>query len=206
MTAMVVLDSKLSLDRKIKITSSDLDLLKKTGSRLSIDSILSRRDMLHVALLSSENRAAAALSRYYPGGRKSFIKKMNQKARSIGMKHSHFEDPTGLSPRNVATANDLLKMVNKANKYQTIRLFSTSKKRVVRPGNGLLTYRNSNALINKDDWNIKLQKTGFTNEAGRCLVLYTLINGQPVVMVLLGAKSHYGHYSDAIKLKAWLME
>lgn len=204
MTAMVVLDSKRPLGNPIKVIPADRDLLKKTHSRLTLGSILSRRDMLHIALMSSENRAAAALSRGYPGGRKAFVAKMNQKARSLGMKHARFYDPTGLTPRNVASARDLLKMVNHAYRYQTIRRFSTDKQQIVRPGRGQLVYRSSNGLINNPAWKIQLQKTGFTNEAGHCLVMRTLIKGQPVVIILLGSKQRYGHYSDAIRLKAWL--
>lgn len=171
---------------------------------MTIGSVLSRRDMLHIALMSSENRAAAALSRNYPGGRRAFVAKMNQKARAIGMKRARFYDPTGLTPRNVATARDLLQMVNHAYRYQTIRRFSTDRQRIVFPGRGQLVYRSSNGLINNAAWKIQLQKTGFTNEAGHCLVMRTTIKGQPIVMILLGARSPYGHYSDAIRLKAWL--
>ncbi|MGK2695911.1 D-alanyl-D-alanine endopeptidase [Serratia surfactantfaciens] len=204
MTAMVTLDSKRPLGNRMRVTPADRDLLKKTHSRLTIGSVLSRRDMLHIALMSSENRAAAALSRNYPGGRRAFVVKMNQKARAIGMKRARFYDPTGLTPRNVATARDLLQMVNHAYRYQTIRRFSTDRQRVVFPGRGQLVYRSSNGLINNAAWKIQLQKTGFTNEAGHCLVMRTTIKGQPIVMILLGARSPYGHYSDAIRLKAWL--
>ncbi|MNG75357.1 D-alanyl-D-alanine endopeptidase precursor [compost metagenome] len=204
MTAMVALDSRRPLGNKIRVTAADRDLLKKTHSRLTLGSSLSRRDMLHIALMSSENRAAAALSRHYPGGRKAFVAKMNQKARSIGMKHARFYDPTGLTPRNVASANDLLKMVNHAYRYQTIRRFSTDRQHVVYPGRGQLVYRSSNGLINNRNWNIQLQKTGYTNEAGHCLVMRTLIKGQPVVIILLGAQQRYGHYADALRLKTWL--
>ncbi|MGN7972455.1 D-alanyl-D-alanine endopeptidase [Serratia sp. 22264] len=204
MTAMVALDSRRPLGNKMRVTAADRDLLKKTHSRLTLGSSLSRRDMLHIALMSSENRAAAALSRNYPGGRKAFVAKMNRKARSIGMKHARFYDPTGLTPRNVASANDLLKMVNHAYRYQTIRRFSTDKQHVVYPGRGQLVYRSSNGLINNRNWNIQLQKTGYTNEAGHCLVMRTLIKGQPVVIILLGSQQRYGHYDDALRLKTWL--
>lgn len=129
---------------------------------------------------------------------------MNQKARAIGMKRARFYDPTGLTPRNVATASDLLKMVNHAYRYPLIRRFSTDKQQIVRPGRGQLVYRSSNGLINNPAWKIQLQKTGFTDEAGHCLVMRTTIKGQPVVMILLGAQPRYGHYRDAIRLKAWL--
>ncbi|WP_448665788.1 D-alanyl-D-alanine endopeptidase [Serratia plymuthica] len=204
MTAMVALDSRRPLGNKMRVTAADRDLLKKTHSRLTLGSSLSRRDMLHIALMSSENRAAAALSRNYPGGRKAFVAKMSRKARSIGMKHARFYDPTGLTPRNVASANDLLKMVNHAYRYQTIRRFSTDRQHVVYPGRGQLVYRSSNGLINNRNWNIQLQKTGYTNEAGHCLVMRTLIKGQPVVIILLGSQQRYGHYDDALRLKTWL--
>ncbi|MDT3250264.1 D-alanyl-D-alanine endopeptidase [Serratia sp. root2] len=204
MTAMVALDSRRPLGNKMRVTAADRDLLKKTHSRLTLGSSLSRRDMLHIALMSSENRAAAALSRNYPGGRKAFVAKMNQKARSIGMKHARFYDPTGLTPRNVASANDLLKMVNHAYRYQTIRRFSTDKQHVVYPGRGQLVYRSSNGLINNRNWKIQLQKTGYTNEAGHCVVMRTVIKGQPIVIILLGAQQRYGHYADALRLKTWL--
>ncbi|WP_037432981.1 D-alanyl-D-alanine endopeptidase [Serratia plymuthica] len=204
MTAMVALDSRRPLGNKMRVTAADRDLLKKTHSRLTLGSSLSRRDMLHIALMSSENRAAATLSRNYPGGRKAFVAKMNRKARSIGMKHARFYDPTGLTPRNVASANDLLKMVNHAYRYQTIRRFSTDRQHVVYPGRGQLVYRSSNGLINNRNWNIQLQKTGYTNEAGHCLVMRTLIKGQPVVIILLGSQQRYGHYDDALRLKTWL--
>ncbi|MFN2992512.1 D-alanyl-D-alanine endopeptidase [Serratia plymuthica] len=204
MTAMVALDSRRPLGNKMRVTAADRDLLKKTHSRLTLGSSLSRRDMLHIALMSSENRAAAALSRNYPGGRKAFVAKMNRKARSIGMKHARFYDPTGLTPRNVASANDLLKMVNHVYRYQTIRRFSTDRQHVVYPGRGQLVYRSSNGLINNRNWNIQLQKTGYTNEAGHCLVMRTLIKGQPVVIILLGSQQRYGHYDDALRLKTWL--
>ncbi|CAE1145926.1 MAG: D-alanyl-D-alanine endopeptidase [Serratia rubidaea] len=204
MTAMVVLDNKRPLGNKIKVTRADRDLLKKTHSRLTVGSVLSRRDMLHIALMSSENRAAAALSRYYPGGRPAFVARMNRKARQIGMKNTRFRDPTGLTPRNVSTARDLLKMVKHAYRYQTIRAFSTDKQQIVHPGHGQLVYRSSNGLINNHAWDIRLQKTGYTNEAGHCLVVRTVIKGQPIVMILLGSQQRYGHYSDAIRLKNWL--
>ncbi|EFE94784.1 D-alanyl-D-alanine endopeptidase [Serratia odorifera] len=204
MTAMVVLDNKRPMGNRVKVTAADRDLLKNTHSRLTVGSTLSRRDMLHIALMSSENRAAAALSRYYPGGRRAFVAKMNQKARALGMAHTRFYDPTGLTPRNVSTARDLLKMVNNAYRYQSIRHFSTDKQQIVRPGRGQLVYRSSNGLINNPSWKIQLQKTGFTNEAGHCLIMRTVIKGQPVIMILLGSQQRYGHYSDAIRLKQWL--
>ncbi|EIC85207.1 serine hydrolase [Serratia sp. M24T3] len=205
MTAMVVLDSKQSLQQKITVTSADRDLLKHTHSRLTIGSVLSRKDMLHIALMSSENRAAAALSRYYPGGRKAFVRQMNRKARAYGMRNTHFYDPTGLTPRNTASAHDLAIMAKHAYRYALIRQLSTDKRYVVHPGRGQLVYRSSDGLINNKTWNIVLQKTGFTDQAGHCLIIYSKIKGQDVLMVIAGGPRGYSHYHDALGLKAWLM-
>ncbi|MEG3132902.1 serine hydrolase [Rouxiella sp. T17] len=205
MMAMVVLDSKQSLKQKITVTSADRDLLKNTHSRLTIGSTLSRKDMLHIALMSSENRAAAALSRYYPGGRKAFIRQMNRKARAYGMRHTHFYDATGLTPRNTASAHDLAIMAKHAYRYALIRQLSTDKRYVVHPGRGQLVYRSSDGLINNKTWNIVLQKTGFTDQAGHCLIVYTKLKGQDVLMVIAGGPHRYSHYHDALGLKAWLM-
>ncbi|QCR36070.1 serine hydrolase [Nissabacter sp. SGAir0207] len=204
MTAMVVLDSHRPLGNRIQVKPADRDLLKKTGSRLTVSSVLSRRDMLHIALMSSENRAAAALSRYYSGGRPGFLRQMNRKARALGMRHSHFFDPTGLSPRNVASARDVARMARAAWHYPLIRRFSTDKGQVVYPGHGRLVYHSSNGLIHNHHWRIQLQKTGFTDEAGHCMVVRTLIHGKPVLMVIMGGKNRYAHYADALRLKNWL--
>ncbi len=205
MTAMVVLDSHQSLKQKITVTPADRDLLKLTHSRLTIGSVLSRKDMLHIALMSSENRAAAALSRYYPGGRRAFVRQMNRKARAYGMTHTHFYDPTGLTPRNTASAHDLAIMAKHAYRYALIRQLSTDKRDVVHPGHGQLVYRSSDGLINNKTWNIVLQKTGYTDQAGHCLIIYTRIKGQDVLMVITGGPRSYSHYHDALGLKAWLM-
>nr|WP_246814618.1 serine hydrolase [Nissabacter archeti] len=204
MTAMVVLEGKRPLTTRIHVKPTDRDLLKKTHSRLTVGSVLSRRDMLHIALMSSENRAAAALSRYAPGERPGFLRQMNRKARRLGMRHSHFVDPTGLSPRNVASAQDVARMARAAWHFPLIRRFSTDKGEVVYPGHGRLVYHSSNGLIHNHHWRIQLQKTGFTNEAGHCMVVRTLIHGKPVLMVIMGGKNRYAHYSDALHLKNWL--
>ncbi len=205
MTAMVVLDSKQPLTQKITVTAADRDRLKNTHSRLTVGSVLSRKDMLHIALMSSENRAAAALSRYYPGGRRAFIRQMNRKAQAYGMRNTHFYDPTGLTPRNTASAHDLAIMAKHAYRYALIRQLSTDKRYVVHPGHGQLVYRSSDGLINNKTWDIVLQKTGFTDQAGHCLIIYTRIKGQDVLMVIAGGPRGYSHYHDALGLKAWLM-
>lgn len=206
MTAIVSLDGRFPTKEKILVTSADRDYIKHTRSRLTVGSSLNRSDMLRIALMSSENRAAAALSRHYPSGRKGFIRKMNLKARQYGMLHTHYDDPTGLSTRSVSTAHDLLLLVKHASQYPVIRRFSTGKRYVVNTGKGTLTYRTSNGLINNKKWKIKLQKTGFTNEAGHCMAINTTIRNKDYIIIILGSPSRYGHYSDAIRLKKWILK
>jgi D-alanyl-D-alanine endopeptidase (penicillin-binding protein 7) len=204
MTAMVVLDSKMPLTDQIEVTDEDRDFIKHTGSRLHVGSVLSREDMLHIALMASENRAAAALSRYYPGGRPAFIAAMNAKAKALGMNDTHFESPTGLTSENVSTARDLVKMVDAAYQYPLIRKFSTDRSYEVYPGKGVLAYNSTNALVRNPTWDIGLQKTGFINEAGECLVMQATIHGRPMVMVLLDSTGKYSRFADAARLRKWL--
>ncbi|WP_321921495.1 D-alanyl-D-alanine endopeptidase [Burkholderia sp. BCC1998] len=205
MTAMVVLDSKSPMTDQIEVTDEDRDYEKGTGSRLSVGSVLSREDMLHIALMASENRAAAALSRYYPGGRPAFIAAMNAKAKSLGMNDTHFENSTGLSSSNVSSARDLVKMVNAAYQYPMIRQFSTDRTYDVNTGKRNLVYNSTNALIRGNgSWDIGLQKTGFINEAGECLVMQATIHGRPMVIVLLDSFGKYSRFADAARLRNWL--
>ncbi|WP_175854373.1 D-alanyl-D-alanine endopeptidase [Burkholderia anthina] len=205
MTSMVVLDSKAPMTEQIEVTDEDRDYEKNTGSRLSVGSILSREDMLHIALMASENRAAAALSRYYPGGRPAFIAAMNAKAKALGMNDTHFENSTGLSSSNVSSARDLVKMVNAAYQYPMIRQFSTDRTYDVNTGKRNLVYNSTNALIRGNgSWDIGLQKTGFINEAGECLVMQATIHGRPMVMVLLDSFGKYSRFADAARLRNWL--
>ncbi|MFP3502268.1 D-alanyl-D-alanine endopeptidase [Burkholderia sp. SIMBA_062] len=205
MTAMVVLDSKSPMTDQLEVTDEDRDYEKGTGSRLSVGSVLSREDMLHIALMASENRAAAALSRYYPGGRPAFIAAMNAKAKSLGMNDTHFENSTGLSSSNVSSARDLVKMVNAAYQYPVIRQFSTDRTYDVYTGKRNLVYNSTNALIRGNgSWDIGLQKTGFINEAGECLVMQATIHGRPMVMVLLDSFGKYSRFADAARLRNWL--
>ncbi|MEX3982713.1 D-alanyl-D-alanine endopeptidase [Paraburkholderia sp. EG287A] len=204
MTAMVVLDSKASLSEPIEVTDEDRDYEKNTGSRLSVGSVLSREDMLHIALMASENRAAAALSRYYPGGRPAFIAAMNAKAKQLGMTDTHFENSTGLTSHNVSTARDLVKMVNAAYQYPMIRQFSTDRSYDVFTGKRNLAYNSTNALVRNASWDIGLQKTGFINEAGECLVMQTTIHNRPVIMVLLDSSGKYSRFADATRVRTWL--
>ncbi|MBY4693938.1 D-alanyl-D-alanine endopeptidase [Burkholderia latens] len=205
MTAMVVLDSKAPMTDQLEVTDEDRDYEKGTGSRLSVGSVLSREDMLHIALMASENRAAAALSRYYPGGRPAFIAAMNAKAKALGMNDTHFENSTGLSSSNVSSARDLVKMVNAAYQYPLIRQFSTDRTYDVYTGKRNLVYNSTNALIRGNgSWDIGLQKTGFINEAGECLVMQATIHGRPMVMVLLDSFGKYSRFADAARLRNWL--
>jgi serine-type D-Ala-D-Ala endopeptidase (penicillin-binding protein 7) len=204
MTAMVVLDSKAPMTEQIEVTDEDRDYEKNTGSRLSVGSVLSREDMLHIALMASENRAAAALSRYFPGGRPAFMAAMNAKAKELGMVDTHFENPTGLTSQNVSTARDLVKMVNAAYQYPLIRRFSTDHSYEVYTGKRTLAYNSTNALVRNPSWDIGLQKTGFINEAGECLVMQATIDNRPMIMVLLDSAGKYSRFADATRLRTWI--
>ncbi|ACC70648.1 D-alanyl-D-alanine endopeptidase [Paraburkholderia phymatum] len=204
MTAMVVLDSKAAMTEQIEVTDEDRDYEKNTGSRLSVGSVLSREDMLHIALMASENRAAAALSRYFPGGRPAFMAAMNAKAKALGMTDTHFENPTGLTSQNVSSARDLVKMVNAAYQYPLIRKFSTDRSYEVYTGKRSIAYNSTNALVRNPSWEIGLQKTGFINEAGECLVMQATIHDRPMIMVLLDSSGKYSRFADAQRLRTWL--
>lgn len=205
MTAMVTLDAGLSMDEPITITESEIDRLKNTSSRLSVGTTLPRREMLLLALMSSENRAAAALARTYPGGTQAFVAQMNRKARALGMNNTVFYDPTGLEVRNTATAMDLARMVRAANGYPLIRTFTTTQEHEVMSGSRrMLHYKNSNALVREGDWDISLQKTGYIQEAGRCMVLQTTVGSQPLIIVLLAAGAPSARVSDARAIRNWL--
>lgn len=204
MTALVVLDANQRLSEMLTVTMADVDRLKGTGSRLAVGSRLSRADMLHIALMSSENRAASALARNYPGGQRAFIEAMNAKARMLGMWSTQFSDSTGLTPRNVSSAHDLAKLVAAASTYPLIRQYSSTEKRMVRNGKRQLHYLNSNRLVREGSWPISLSKTGYIREAGRCLVMATQINREPVIMVLLNADTPNARVADAKRIKSWL--
>lgn len=204
MTAMVVLDARQSLSEVIAVTADDIDRLKGTGSRLAPGARLTREEMLHLALMSSENRAASALARNYPGGTRAFIEAMNVKARMIGLWDTRFADSTGLNPGNVSSARDLVRLVSAASAYPLIREFSTADERHVRLGKRLERFGNSNALVRDPEWELGLSKTGYIREAGRCLVLQTWVNNQPVIIVLLNSQGQYTRTADAKRVKRWL--
>lgn len=205
MTAMVVLDAKLDLQELIAITEDDVDALKHTRSRLQVGTLLTREDMLRLALMASENRAASALSRAYPGGFPAFIQAMNRKAVELGMLSTHFLDSTGLNRENVSTAEDLAKMVVAAYRYPLIQQFTTLTEYSVRTNAGrVLAFRNSNGLVRSDDWHIDVSKTGYIQEAGRCLVMQARIAATPVVIVLLDSWGKYTRIADANRVKKWV--
>ena len=205
MTSMVVLDANLPPDETIYIDAADYDSIKHTGSRLGMGTGLPRRDMLRLALMSSENRAAASLSRAYPGGSAAFVAAMNRKAVELGMFNTHFVDSTGLSSENVSTAEDLVKMVKGAYEYPLIREFTTTGAHEVETVAGRsMQFRNSNGLVRNSTWEIGLSKTGYISEAGRCLVMQAKIAARPVIIVLLDSWGKNTRIGDANRIKKWL--
>lgn len=206
MTAMVLLDQHLPMDELISVGNGDVDMLKGTSSRLRVGTTLSRQEMLQLALMSSENRAASALARTSPMGMNAFVASMNRKAVELGMMNSHFSDPTGLNSENVSTAEDLVKMVKAAYQYQEIRAASTSTEREV-PVAGYrhpLAFRNTNILVRNGSWDIGLSKTGYINEAGRCLVMQAQIADQPLIIVLLDSWGKHTRIGDAQRIRKWI--
>ncbi|MGK2913457.1 MAG: D-alanyl-D-alanine endopeptidase [Porticoccaceae bacterium] len=206
MTAMVVLDAKLPMQEILTISPADVDRLKHTTSRLPMGTKLSRHEMLRLALMSSENRAASALSRHYPGGQPAFINAMRRKAAGLGMNQTRFNDPTGLTPTNVSTAENLVKMVRAASQYPLIRQFTTTTDRRIKVNSVRypLEYKNTNRLVRGGRWNITLSKTGYINEAGHCLVMMAMVAKRPVVMVLLETPGKLTPLGDATRLRTWI--
>ncbi len=205
MTAAVVLDAHLPMQQRIAITRDDIDTLKWSSSRLRPGMVFTRRELLKLALMSSENRAAHALARSYPGGVAACVRAMNRKAAALGMIHTRYVEPTGLSPQNESTAQDLAKLAIAAYSYPLIREFSTHPKSTVVAGREQLLYRNTDHLIFHRGWDILLQKTGFINEAGHCLVLNTVVQGRNVIVVLLDAWGRYAHFVDAERIRDWML-
>ena len=204
MTSMVVVESRQDMDEMIEVTDEDVDREKNSSSRLRVGSVLSRGNMLHIALMSSENRAASALGRSYPGGLSAFVAAMNAKAKALGMNDTHYVDSTGLSSHNVASAHDLAKLVIAARQHPIICQYSTDTKYVVEPGGRPLQYSNSNHLVANPNWEIGLQKTGYISEAGRCLVMQANIEGRPIVMVFLDSKGKQSRLADAGRIRKWI--
>ena len=206
MTAMVTLDANLPMDEPIDVSIQDFDFLKGSSSRLRLGATLSRHEMLRLALMASENRAASSLARHYPGGRAAFVEQMNKKAVELGMTHTHFEDPTGLTPENVSTANDLAKMVSAAAQYSVIREFTTTSSAAVevQPTGQVIGFNNTNMLVKNPKWDIQVSKTGYIKEAGKCLVMLATISSRPFVIVLLDSLGKYTRVGDAQRVKQWL--
>jgi D-alanyl-D-alanine endopeptidase (penicillin-binding protein 7) len=204
MTAMVALDAQPNLDEILTISKDDIDLLKGTHSRLSVGTQLTREEMLRLALMSSENRASSALSRHYPNGRAAFIAAMNRKAHELGLADTRFEDPTGLTAANVSSARDLGRLVDAAHQYPLIREFSTLEQHQVEVKGRAQTFRNTNALVKSDSWNISLSKTGYISEAGKCLVMQTWLNNKPTIIVLLDSWGKLTRVGDANRIKRWI--
>ena len=230
MAAMVILDAKPNMNQVLTIQSADIDRLKGSSSRLPVGTKMTREKMLHLGLMSSENRAIHAMARNYSGGLNAFIRAMNAKAKSLGMNDTVFYDPTGLDPRNRSTAQDLVKMVQAAHKYEKIRYYSThnsastqvratvKKTQRVKKGKKVrkvtkrvtqirqVNYRNSNKLIRNGDWDISLQKTGYIREAGRCMVVYANVDNRPVIMVLMNSSNTNQRTNDAYTMRSWLQQ
>ena len=204
MTGLIVVEANQNMNEVLTVTADDLDTEKFTTSRLRVGSQMTRASLLHIALMSSENRAAAALGRNYPGGVAGFVEAMNAKARELGMTNTRYVDSSGLSSRNVATARDLAKLVAFAYHQPLLRQYSTDPQSQVDAGGRIMQYNNTNYLVKSPDWDIGLQKTGFINEAGRCLVMQTIIQGRPVIMVFLDSKGKQSRTADAGRVKRWL--
>lgn len=206
MTAIVVLDAKQDMNEILTITQADVDRLKNSHSRLRVGTKLPRKEMMLLALMSSENRAASALARNYPGGLKAGIRAMNQKAAALGMRHSRFADGTGLNAGNRASLLDLAKLVKAANSYPQIHQFSTNSSRMVRVA-GLkhpIKYNNTNPLVNSKSWNIGVTKTGYIREAGMCLVMQARIASTNTVLVLMDSWGKQTRVGDANRVKQWM--
>ncbi len=204
MTAMVVLDSVPDLNGMVTISDEDVDYLRGSRSRLHVGATMPRETALLLALMSSENRAAHALARHYPGGLTAFVAAMNAKARSLGMWNTRFDDPTGLMSSNVSTAHDLAKMVAAAHRYPLIREFSTTPEAEIEVGGRQLAFRNTNPLVKNVAWDVGLSKTGYIHEAGKCLVMQARVADKPVVIVLLDSAGKLTRVGDANRIKRWM--
>jgi D-alanyl-D-alanine endopeptidase (penicillin-binding protein 7) len=204
MTAMVILDRGLDLEQRVVLSREDVDAIKGTRSRLRTGSVLTRDELLLLALMASENRAAAALGRTYPGGIPAFVVAMNQKAAELDMTDSRFVEPSGLSPANVSSPRDLVKLVRAAHSYPLIREYSTRDKASVKAFNRPLHFRNTNGLVRNSHWEIELSKTGYISEAGRCLVMHVRLASKDLIVVLLDSWGKQSRIGDANRIRKWL--
>ena len=207
MTAMVILDAGLDLAEPITVTRADRDLVQLTGSRLEYEATLTRRELILLAIMSSENRAAAALGRTWPGGLEPFVARMNAMAAELGMVDTRFADPAGLRVENQSTGRDLARLVSAAQAYPLIREASTTRRLEVRPyrGRGPLHYVNTNRLLKNKNWDIALSKTGYINESGRCLVMQANIEGEDVSIILLDSFGKLTPFGDSNRLRKWML-
>lgn len=205
MTAMVVIDANQPLDEQIEITEDDVDTLRHSHSRLPVGARLTRTELLHLALMSSDNRAAHALGRSYPGGVSATVGEMNARAALLGMSKTHFIEPTGLSDSNVSTAQDLAKMVKAASQYELIQRYTTNTEHNIELDTGrVVEFHNTNALTKSDNWDIRVSKTGYIREAGRCLVMMAKIASRDVAIVLLDSLGSHTRTADAMRVKYWM--
>jgi len=204
MTALIVVEAHQPLDEVLTITEADVDTEKNSSSRLAVGTRLTREEMLHLALMASENRAAHALGRHYPGGLQAFVAAMNRKAHEIGMSSTRYVEPTGLSSNNQSSAPDLAVLVKTAYNYPLLREFSTSQAHQVAVGGRHLQFRNTNGLVRNQSWDIGLQKTGYIAEAGRCLVMQARLAGRKLIMVFLDSSGKYSRLADAERVRHWL--
>jgi len=204
MTAIVILESGLDLEAPVALSREDVDLKKGSRSRLRTGASLTRDDLLLIALMASENRAAAALGRSYPGGTQAFVAAMNEMAAELGMDDTRFVDPTGLSPANVSSARDLAKLVRAAHAYPLIREYSTRDKATVLACKQKMNYRNTNGLVRNSHWEIDLSKTGYISEAGRCLVMQVRLASKDLIVVLLDSWGKHSRVGDANRIRKWL--
>jgi serine-type D-Ala-D-Ala endopeptidase (penicillin-binding protein 7) len=204
MTALIVVESGQSLDEVIAMTREDRDGTQGAASRLAVGAKLTRGDLLHLALMASDNRAAYALARTYPGGMSAAVRAMNAKARALGMMNSQFTDPSGLSSGNVASATDISKLMLAVANHETIRSYSTSSDYSVTFAKQAVQFRNTNYLVAKPDWDIEVQKTGFTNAAGQCLAMKTVIQGRSLIIVLLDSFGKHTRTADARRIRKWI--
>jgi D-alanyl-D-alanine endopeptidase (penicillin-binding protein 7) len=205
MTALVVAEAQLPLDERLTISKDDIDTEKGSRSRLQVGASLPREEMLHLALMASENRAASALGRHYPGGLEAFVAAMNRKAQALGMHDTRYVEPTGLSSRNQSSAADLVLLVREVDKHALIRRLSTTPEHAVSLGSRQLQFRNTNGLVRNGEWDIGLQKTGYIAEAGRCVVMQAQVAGRKLIMVLLDSAGKYSRIGDAERIRHWLV-
>ena len=204
MTGLVIAEANLPMDERIRITQDDVDTEKGSTSRLAVGTELSRGELMHLSLMSSENRAAHALGRTFPGGMDTFVNRMNQRARALGMKDTRYVEPTGLSSQNQSSASDLAVLAAKAYDEPILRELSTSHGREIAVGRKTLQYNNTNGLVKSPQWDIGLQKTGYISEAGRCLVMQAQVAGRNLIMVFLDSAGKFSRIGDAERVRKWL--